>query len=197
MRVPDGANLTVVSSAVDVRAEMLCVAVAEAGPSAPSSASAGWLASTGWGMSVVSPAVGEAAGFSASCAVPPSVFTAPLIASADFEKRLLSTEDETVAAAAPTMAPMSEPATPICEENANDTPAASALARIWANERSPNTPPVRSSCWSFSASVPLAYVFGSCAKAHPSFGRVPARPYCLGYPSIGCGQRLAPILTKK
>ena len=176
MRVPEGANLTSVSSAKDAVAGLVSpaarfwVAVAPAGASAPT----GWSASTGWGMSEVSPAA-EAAGFSAVGDSLASVATAPLIASADLEKRLLSTEDATVAAAAPTMAPMSEPATPICEESENDTPAASALARICANERSPNTPPARSSCSSFLSrwsSAPLAYILDSCAKAHPSFGRV-------------------------
>lgn len=102
-------------------------------------------------MSEVSPAAEAAAGFSAAGDSLASVATAPLIASADLEKRLLSTEDATVAAAAPTMAPMSEPATPICDESANETPAASAVARICANERSLNTPPACSFCSSFSS----------------------------------------------
>ena len=137
MRVPEGANLASVFSAGE--GAMLCVAVAE--PSAATVLSA----STGWGVSAVCPVGAATERFSASEALASSGPTAPLIASADFEKRLLRTEDDTVAAAAPTMAPMSEPATPICDESENDTPAASALASIWANERSPNTPPTRSS----------------------------------------------------
>jgi len=143
MRVPEGANLTSVSSAGEAAA--LWVAVAAGAAATVLSAS------TGWGMSFVCPAAEAPAGLSASGSLS-SGPTAPLIASADFENRLLSTEDDTVAAAAPTMAPMSEPATPICDESENDTPAASALASICANERSPNTPPARSSCSSLSPS---------------------------------------------
>ena len=90
MRVPEGANLTSVSSAEAVAA--LWVAAAAGAAATVLSAS------TGWGMSSVLPAVGAAVGFSASGSLS-SGPTAPLIASADFEKRLLSTEDDTVAAA--------------------------------------------------------------------------------------------------
>ena len=144
MRVPEGANLTSVSSAGEDATLWVVAAEASAATVLP--------ASTGWGMSSILPAAPEPAGFSATGALLSSGPTAPLIASADLENRLLSTEDETVAAAAPTMAPMSEPATPICDESENDTPAASALASICANERSPNTPPARSSCSFFSPS---------------------------------------------
>lgn len=88
----------------------------------------------------------EAAVFSAVVTVVLSVGLALSLPEADaFELRIFSPVAEkmflrmdvtTAAVAVPTMVPMSEPVRPICDERANETPAARALASTWANEKS-------------------------------------------------------------